>query len=413
MSLDPCRTACFYLCVCMAVFNVSTLSAYEIGPEGTPFDSVHQALTKNALDCLFENADKKPSSCMKSLKDCLDNHSTESCLKDATPTKLYLDKYTPSQMASASMWPDDPTDEIGVRGTLKFGIKMKFSCEQLLKNSRGLDVSHGLLCNSHFGNFQFWHAQTSSKAESAKNTRDKILAWAKFNYEVAIGLIPADKDYCSYFDENPSAISHIMKPPKYPYCKERKAWNFLPSWIRKPYPSYDIATLYGMKCKDPFSSSRCTEDLINSPSKRTEKTILSAAGALIHLVQDSYSQSHVKRGSCFEKIIPKQNRPQPVSKIVCKSIEGFTNYAQYNNDTRRIDIQIDHDLSDKWPKIDDSCFSSQNITNDPITISAIILWHIEKKSKWNDVLKDISEVFNKVNSEANSGPGICYGGQVN
>ena len=411
--IDTCRTAFLYLGVCITIFSSCTLSAYEIGPEGTPFDSVHQALTKNALDCLLKNKDQKPSSCMNSLNDCLKKHSTESCLKEANPTTLYLDKYSSTQLASATTWPDDPTDEIGIRGTVTFWGKVKFFCQQYLKNSRGLDVSHGLLCNSHFGNFQFWHAQASSRDESAKNTRDKILAWAKFNYEVAIGAISADKDYCTYFDENPSAISEIMKPSTYPYCKERKAWNFLPSWLRKPYPAYDIATLYGMKCKNPFSSNRCIEDLINSPSKRMDKTIISATGALLHLVQDSYSQSHVRRGDCFEELNPKHNHPQPVSKIVCKPIESYTNYAQYNNETHKVDTQIDHEVSDKWPKIDGSCFSSQNFGNDPITISAKILRHIQEKSKWDDVLVDIGEVFNSVGNEVNSGPGICYGNQVN
>ena len=385
--------------------------AYEIGPSVLGFDPVHQAITLYALDCLDERSPAAPENCLKPIEDCmrkLDRKETaENCISGTRKEKMFLGKYSPEELAYATRWPDDPTEETGFRGGAKFGIKMKLKCEEILDKQKQLNISNGLLCNSHFGEFQFWHAQASTVNETAEVTRNKIFGWAEFNYNVALGNIAPDKGYCEYFDEHPSSISGIMKPDTFPYCNDRLYWGFLPEFIVKPYPGYDIATLYGMKCKNPFSSKTCSEDRINNAEERRKKTVLSATGALLHLVQDSFSQSHAERGRCFQNFLMNGKR-LPVSKIECKPITMFTNYAYYDANSQSVSSQKDHDMSDSWPYIAESCFSKERVVDDPITASSKILWHISHRSSWADVKKDLLLVFNEMPGKTISGRGACY-----
>ncbi|GHA21237.1 hypothetical protein GCM10008090_34030 [Arenicella chitinivorans] len=414
-------------CITLAHIKIWILSffismnafAYEIGPEIAGFAAVHQALTSNALVCLENNIDtKKPIKCADKVKSCIDRLAVKSsenlknCFQTRKPSGLYLDKFSIDDLEKAVKWPDDPTYEAFGSGVAKFGAKMLQGCEGFLVKQKGLDNSIGLLCNTHFGNYQFWHAQSSTANESSKETRQKILDWAKFNYEVAVGKIEPQDDYCKYFRENESSISAIMKPENYPFCDERLIWGWVPKLIAKPYPAWDIATLYGVSCDNPFTSILgCKEELINNGSKRADNTVVSAIGALLHLIQDSFSQSHNVRGNCFDSNPESVDNPIPVSKIVCKPITRFTNYAEFDLNTQELEAQFNHDLSDDWPYIDDGCFSSSHspIVDDPITASAKILWHIDKKSDWaNDVLPDLESVFNIVEPSTTSGQGVCY-----
>lgn len=406
-----------FLCLVFLSISHNTYS-YEIGPSLAGFSPVHQALTKNSLMCLEKGNGDKPKECILKIKQCIDQKlgnavdHRKSCFQKNRPSILFLDKFSVDDLEKAVKWPDDPTYEAFGTGVAKFGAKMLRGCEEFLNDRKGLDNTSGLLCNTHFGSYQFWHAQASELNEPSSETRQKILDWAKFNYEVAIGKIKPDDDYCSYFLENESSISIHMKPENYPFCEERLYWGWLPKWIAKPYPAWDIATLYGVSCENPFTSAfACEEELINNPIKREANTVVSATGALLHLIQDSFSQSHNERGKCYNAAPLEDKRPTPVSKIVCKPISLFTNYGQYNSEQNKIESQVEHKLSDDWPNIDDSCIDEKTRTHvdDPITASAKILWHIENKSDWNiDVLPDIEKVFNIVSKDFPSGPGICF-----
>lgn len=391
--------------------------SYEIGPSIAGFAPVHQALTSNALKCLEDTNGIKPNKCIMSIKRCIDKKGREdisnrkACFQENRPTRTFLSKFTVDDLEKAVKWPDDPTYEAFGPGVSKFGAKMLEGCEKFLQDRKGMDNMSGLLCNTHYGSYQFWHAQSSSIGEPLSETRDKILDWAKFNYEVAVGNIKPDKDYCEYFEENKSSISRYMKPSNYPFCVERKVWGWVPKWLAEPIPAWKIATLYGVSCDNPFTSATaCEEELIEYPDKRKDNMVISATGALLHLVQDSFSQSHNERGSCFDG--PKKSgKPIAVSKIVCKPISLITNYGQFNLVENHIDTQIDHKLSDDWPYIDDSCINDDDlkVVDDPVTASAKLLWHIERKSDWeSEVLVDLTKVFNPIDEGAESGFGACY-----
>jgi len=406
----------YKLMLMMLVAPFSSYS-YEIGPSIAGFAPVHQALTANALKCLEDKNGVKPEKCIVGIKQCIDERGRDDisnrkdCFQENRPSISFLGKFTIDDLEKAVKWPDDPTYEAFGPGVAKFGAKMLEGCEGFLIERKGMDNTSGLLCNTHYGSYQFWHAQSSSTSETFNETRKKILDWAKFNYDVAIGNIKPDQDYCDYFDENESSISSYMKPDNYPFCEERKIWGWVPKWIARPYPAWDIATLYGVSCDNPFTSAACCkEELINKPSERENNTVIKATGALLHLVQDSFSQSHNERGDCFDGV-EKNDRPTPVSKIVCKPITLITNYGEFDLSSNHIHAQEDHKISDDWPYIDDSCAdeASLKVVDDPVTAAAKLLWHIDRKSDWEkEVLVDLSKVFNSIQQDRESGFGACY-----
>ena len=52
------------------------------------------------------------------------------------------------------------------------------------------ESGHALLYRVHFGDLQFLHSMASWDGESAKDTRDMVLAWAELTYNVATNRIP-------------------------------------------------------------------------------------------------------------------------------------------------------------------------------------------------------------------------------
>jgi hypothetical protein len=116
---------------------------------------------------------------------------------------------------------------------------------------------------SHFGDMQFLHAMAVRSGESALDTREKALRWAEFSYRVARGEIEGRanvyglRDAASTMDPaTRDWVSALFRAP------DKKLW----------------------RVQDVF--------LPKSGELR-----LVAFGTLLHLVEDSYSASHVRRVS--------------------------------------------------------------------------------------------------------------------
>jgi hypothetical protein len=302
---------------CAAV-TISTPSAgYYISAKGPQ----HERLTALSEQCLRAAAGAYP-------QQCAIPQSTEA-FEDGTD-------WSQSKFARASRWPDDPTREIGT-GIIKFLINVGADrCEHYLDESEHPGEYAGILCHSHYGRLQFFHAMRPANA-SDEQTRQLIDEWTGYAFRVATGRIPLDTAFCDSVAE--SALRSALVPPGFPYC---------PGGSARPWT---VRSFFAFRCGDPFSSKTCTvlpED---------GHVSYAATGALIHLIQDSFSQSHVARGGVFPT--------GPYSpRVVCAPATGFYSYAP--------EQRGEHSDADKAPAFDKACDGS--VVPDPITAVARLLW---------------------------------------
>ena len=115
---------------------------------------------------------------------------------------------------------------------------------------------------SHFGDMQFLHAMASRQGETASDTRTKAIRWAEFSYRVARGEIGPR---ANVFELRDSAST--------PLDAQTRDW--VSSIFRAPGKQL-------WRVQDVFA-----------PGQGDLKRV--AFGTLLHLVEDSYSASHVQR----------------------------------------------------------------------------------------------------------------------
>jgi len=372
------------------VFLLCTVSASSIAYTISPKDDIHEAFTRAAKTCFDEAVLKgeKPTECAGSVADADDVDTA--WIRNSTLAWYDVigrlrrlsgaDARFPT-LEEAVRWPDDPTRQIGVLGVVKFGVNMLSDCDKYIHdNPLGInDINDGLLCSSHFGVMQFFHSQASQVGEPYETTILKIKAWAALLFNIGAGRLSdaeLDTEYCSFFSGE-DALSKAMLPNQQAVpCEKKKD------------PKWRLTTLFTFKCPNPLSSVGCYEETGQS---RFDKTRIYAAGALLHLVQDSFSQSHVERGEC-------EVRGDKVkAKIECLPASGFTTYRG----------QIKHDEADRRPTFANSC-SEENGMDDPITASAKVLWHLHSTKDLKEFQKDFDAIFGNESPERPATLGICF-----
>lgn len=244
----------------------------------------------------------------------------------------------------AVRWPDDPTHQGNILGIVKFAINAGLGkCVDYLNPGQPFA---GLMCNSHYGKFQFMHAMSSSDKETNKQTRELILAWSKFTFGVASRRIPADAPFCETVRMEGGPLAEVLAPKEFPYCEDRVT-------ARATYPAWKVRTLFVLSCRNPFSSATCSE-AIGDPANELARR--NATGALLHLIQDSFSRSHASRAQ--------DNARGPyLSQIDCAPVRKFYLYSL----NKRY-----HGAADKPPVFSPECGDQSRIL-DPITASARIL----------------------------------------
>ena len=342
------RRATFILSA--AIFGIAGASpplagAYEINPK----QPNHERLTAHAERCLAVAAGKMPQRCALP--------ANRKAFADVD-----LDR---SVYAAAVRWPDDPTRQISATGLGKFVVNL--GGERCKKHVEPGKPFGGLMCNSHYGALQFLHAMRSTAPETAAETRAKILAWTRAAFSIATGQgVDATTGYCAYFRAQPKLLGDALAPADFPYCNDR-----VDPRSGKTYKAWRVHTLFTLECRNPFSSARCTEIVGDGGADLARKR---AAGALLHLIQDSFSQSHTARGGTF-----------PVgpyaARVVCQPVRVFYDYAENG---------AVHSAGDKAPAFDLSeCAEGQ--ISDPITASAQILWLIEQRADPDAAVKLIEE----------------------
>lgn len=318
----------------------TSAAAYNISLKGR----VHERLTRLAELCLEKAGGALPTRC------------DVTAIEGGRKMKGWK-----SDIALSSRWSDDPTRQIGGVSGFKFAINAGKTCKDWFKGgpAAGDGAYGGLLCGTHYGPLQFWHAMRSSDTETTGETRAKMLDWVDVAYKVATGRIGGSENYCTFFKGRP-AISSAMVPANFPYCADRPG----NANRGRGYPAWRVHTLFSMRCRDPIFSTTCDEAIGERGAALARRN---AGGALLHLIQDSFSQSHVARGAS-------PGARSFVPRIVCAPAAAF---AFYNG---QIEAGVDHGSADKYPLVDAGTCREGSRIHDPVTASAVILWHIRASS---------------------------------
>lgn len=359
------------------------------------FEKNHEKLTALALHCLA-NKNLLDSDLTQSYKVCDFRTVKLSELNEfVKKNKLSPDIGRYMQLIEHVRWPDDPTRllegeksvsdlEKPTKDTASEGFS---SCHSRAKEGEYSIAADGLLCNSHYGRLQFLHSMAEKNGELSSTTRSRMDEWIEFAYLVATSKIKVSNNYCAFWKDNEvfpklSKIMYESSLKDNKLCEDREIWrNFLP--FVKTYPAWSVGTIFNLECKGILFS-----DLCNAYNSDEKVIRLIALGSIIHMIQDSYSNSHTDRGS-----------KKPEAKVICKSIKSFNGYS--NQDP------VTHAISDKWPSFDSSCDGSGTI--DPITATAMAVWHVHNNTPFDKFREFIGGVFGELSvADTRASAGSAY-----
>ena len=331
----------------LALLAPTAAGGYEV----YPFRPIHEVLTRLSYQCLQANKGAFPEHCANAARE----------LPRAArwrPLRNFLEQ------EKAASWPDDPVREIAPPTIVPYTLRLKYTCARTpvdpVEPAFTL-AERGLMCNSHFGALQFMHAMKSAPEENAEDTRRRILDWAMFTYRVATGRLPAGESYCAYFrggssvagEWRPSSIASDFAPPGFAGCEER-----LRSGAQPPLT---VGALFTTRCGNPFDGRRCRTGPYDVKT--------AARGALLHLIQDSFSQSHAKRG-------PGRADGKFDAVVECLLPSDFFYYDKGTAKT--------HGAADVPPVLGRSCAPGAAV-DDVVTAGAKVIWHVERNSDPGEV----------------------------
>lgn len=312
-------------------------------------------------------------------RSCLDSGAaTKGGCASYFPEALRLTGQRKSRAANdepyASRWPDDPTRMLDRDPSkIRFGIHLYAICDRALARGSAIDQV-GLLCSSHFGRLQFMHAQATSEDRDDSETRSKILAWATFAYRAATDAEFRATDYCKAVAGVPDqSLRAALTLSDVSICETRSS-RFLGIFPRT-YKGWTVATLFSLSCPNPLQEKVCWE---RTGSYGDETARIAAKGALLHLVQDSFSQSHVARVPAGGTA-PGARGPY-TARVVCERPAVYYNYVTQNRSSPDDNGAIKddpHGAADGRPELDSSCLAPGRKVDDIITASAIVLYYLD------------------------------------
>jgi hypothetical protein len=187
--------------------------------------------------------------------------------------------FAPKAVIDGTRWNDNPPFRVKREFVLPNGEVINKACtEETIKLPRKFDCwrkvyttssekalmifftnRNGVFLNrSHFGDMTFLHSMASRVGDRAQDTKLSILNWAEFTYKVASGSIPPN-----------TMLKNLMKEAHF-------------SGFEKLFPNQEatVENFFLMGDKT-YRASSLLKDF--------------AFGTLLHMVEDSFSKSHVWR----------------------------------------------------------------------------------------------------------------------
>jgi hypothetical protein len=218
---------------------------------------------------------------------------------------------------------------------------------------------------------QFLHAMASDAQETAGDTEAKILEWVRFSYDYASGQLSDTAQLCVALKTYPAIGSALVGDVDSYICKGNEKFG-----------PRTVGELFGFRCKNVVTSATCWVDT----SIRERK--LAALGAILHAIQDSYSQAHAQRGPCVKG----------AAVIRQAAVGRFLNYAE--QDGRQ------HARADAWPVVD----AVDHDIAHPVIASAQVLAFFAAATHNTDALVDYvrDHVLGLQSTSALATAGDCY-----
>jgi hypothetical protein len=285
----------------------------------------------------------------------------------------------------ATRWPDDPTRLSKLGNKRKTAIKslgtkvadckpslLTWRFPFLRESDMTRNIIGGMFCSSHFGTMQFLHAMGSSspdydyQPEPLEASLSKAVAWGTFAMRAFRDQTLMEKELCTHFDE---VLNDPARSQQHEFAGVFKlsVENLKKGRDEKQFHCENKLTirfLFDNECKNIFSNKNC--DPI--PDDRVPR--LAALGAILHMIQDSFSTSHTVRSLDLANM--------EITKVYCYPVTKFFEYSE------QMENGVAHNKSDEPPvKFDDSCFKKENPILDPITASAIALWYAAQNHEPN------------------------------
>ena len=307
--------------------------AYNISAKG----KVHERLTARSIECLK-------------------NEKADKCELPTTERELRDDKPAMGELEYATRWPDDPTDQSNLLAIGKLGFNAGFGhCKKLIGEGKQYA---GQLCNSHFGSAQFMHAMRTAPEQDVETTVRLIAGWTRFAFGVATGDISTDANFCMEVRRKSGAFADAMVPADFPYCGQDAQGNYAQGGVDGVW---SVGNFFTFSCRNPLSSQKCKVADAESAKRLAP---IEATGALLHMIQDSYSRSHTGRGVVY-------SHGPYVPAIDCAPVDAFYDYNEN---------KPSHAAADGFPTFDENCGAPGNPVLDPVTAGAQMLQLIGQHS---------------------------------
>ena len=325
-----------------ALLVATQSSAYLISPRL----AVHETMTRMAYACLARAATEP-----------------KACWTDSGRLKVAKGKFTPEEVAVR--WPDDPVRKSDwVLSTGSLAKDILHDCPKQVKDTNGKDktiYAAGLVCSSHYGRLQFLHAMASASDTDGKATLRKIQAWSAFTFDVATSRIDLDLDICravtpAYGGKRVyAALADAFEAGSGNSCD-------FPADVKKGEGAMTIRDFFTTDCSQiRVLGKKCN---VGSGASGDAEARRVAIGALMHLVQDSYSQSHAARP--IDGIAVAFTGPFTAT-VACAFPVAYFDYGAQS-------VYDNHSNGDQAPMLDASC--AKGAVADPVTASAVIAWKI-------------------------------------
>lgn len=242
-----------------------------------------------------------------------------------------------------------------------------------------------MLYRSHFGDLQFIHSMASSSDEPAYVTKRKIMVWAKFNYSIFVSSSSIENKIIGGSEDSMFAdVAALLNKP---------GWTV--GALFDPAPSGKwVASINPLKFGRYVSFDKPRLQKTYEKANNSKISIRYVAlGSLLHIIQDSYSDSHTERA----------NGCNPIARSKGE-ILSFRNYADQAADV--------HGLADVHPIwLENGVLTKNNA----LWASAKIIQFAFKKVPWDEGVEKFldTEVFPLSNPEMlpQPGDGNCFLGR--
>lgn len=305
---------------------------------------VHEAITLNALDCSVPAGEER--NCVNT-ENVLQHQTLLYGVRWPDDPPFALNKKTPPRIAGCDV-------DVTLRSTAQpkcwtglFNDASSTAQQRALSHPDKPAFGPGdyLLYRSHFGDLQFFHSMATHDGETAQQTRDRMKMWAEFLWGIGNSSIRTDV--------------------------------FIPKLGNEQLTRY-------------FPGEWTATNLFATGIVKVRKDLDQVAiGALLHMVQDSFSQAHAARNqesgvACED--IPRFAQPGTISQ--------FYSYAQQAGNL--------HDHEDTFRSLGKQTLqSSSNVVE--VSRSLLTLW--KEKAPWSEAEKYFDCVFALENESAPAGPG--------